>query len=133
MNVLQVKAAQSRSEADESVETKDQARGELNALLEKIKSLYLQSTSANMKSKQYIEEPVESDVSEKIEARDTLEGQGIDDSNAVDFKENLERKILELLMLVEYIRMKVKFILIHYIFLFSLLNISEMISYKNDY
>ncbi|GFT83077.1 hypothetical protein TNCV_629101 [Trichonephila clavipes] len=109
-NVLQDKVDQSRSEADAAMESKDQARDELNELLQKVQSLYLKCTS-DMKTKPSTdqkdeEETDESVVSEKEETVDKLQDEEIDDSNAVDFNENFERKILELLTLLEYIRMK---------------------------
>ncbi|GFY60329.1 hypothetical protein TNIN_247541, partial [Trichonephila inaurata madagascariensis] len=109
-NVLQDKVDKSRSEADAAMESKDEAREELNELLQKVESLYLKCTS-DMKTKPSTdqkdeEETDKSVVSEKEETVDKLQDEEIDDLNAVDFNENFERKLLELLTLLEYIRMK---------------------------
>ncbi|GFR01795.1 uncharacterized protein TNCT_137931 [Trichonephila clavata] len=108
---------QSQSEADAAMVSKDQARGELNELLQKVHSLYLKCTSdmkAKLSTDQKDEEEADESLgSEKEETIDTLQDKEIDDSNAVDFNENFERKVLELLTLLEYIRMKVSFVHMH--------------------
>ncbi|KAF8795223.1 hypothetical protein HNY73_003096 [Argiope bruennichi] len=100
----QLKAKESKAEADASIENMNEARAELDNLLEKVHSLYLKCGSEEMTIPS-AEQKKEAEISE-IPQMQGIENQEINDSNALDFNEKVEKKILEYLMLIEYIRMK---------------------------
>ncbi|GIY10136.1 hypothetical protein CDAR_244801, partial [Caerostris darwini] len=123
-------AQESKTEAEKALESKDDVRAELDVLLEKVQSLYLKCGLSEMttkamikptekeegkeeeKKEEEIDEGLETDTPKYIEPKDDLlhlqklEHEKIDDSNALEFNAFIEKKILEYLTLIEYIRMK---------------------------
>ncbi|GBM94922.1 hypothetical protein AVEN_69274-1 [Araneus ventricosus] len=102
----QLKAKESKNEADAATESMAEARSELDTLLEKVRSLYLICGSEEMTIPSAEQKNEEADTSE-IPQVQGIENEEIDDSNALEFNEQIEKKILEYLLLIEYIRMKV--------------------------
>lgn len=74
-------------EAEHVSREKDEARGDLDSILENVKSLYAVICPNDT---------------------DYLQERPLNDSNVMDYLQSMENRILDYLICVEYIRMKVK-------------------------